>query len=128
MTTLLLLLTSGVFLIFSWLLSMLNSSPASSSRGPRWQQTAQWDDHSPSSAERWWIGRVHPCKSQNPHQGCLRHPLLLHEVPLGDLGPPVLDDESLGTRIEVFLYRRNCEKVLVQLTKLLSLNSDFVMV
>jgi hypothetical protein len=31
------------------------------------------------------VRRVRPCKSQNPHQGCLLHPPLLHDGPQGDL-------------------------------------------
>jgi hypothetical protein len=42
--------------------------------------------------------------------GWLLHSLLLHDVPLGDLGPPELDGGLLALRIKVFVDRRQNKK------------------
>jgi hypothetical protein len=54
---------------------------------------------------------------QNPHQDRLGHAQLLHDVPLGNLGPPELDASPPGTSIKVFVDCRHCEKALAQMTK-----------
>ncbi len=63
------------------------------------------------------VGWVGPCKGLNPHQGHLGHPQMLHDSPLGHLGPPELDGSPPGPSIKVFVDCRHCEKALVQNTK-----------
>jgi hypothetical protein len=77
-----------------------------------------------SSSSSWRAG---PCKGQNPHQGRHGHPQLLHDSPLGHLGPPELDGSPPGPDIKVFVDLRHCEKALAQNTKTIFFKKHFLM-
>jgi hypothetical protein len=71
------------------------------------------DDHCPSSAWQWgWLGW--PLQRPKPSSGSLGHPQLLHDSPLGQLGPLELNGSPLGPSIKVFVNHRHCEKALTQ--------------